>query len=74
MLEAVKSLFRSRKFLLAMLALGQTILFQFVPSFPPAVWQAIDAVLGVLIAAIAAEDAAEKLGGRAVSPEDGIPF
>lgn len=61
-----QALLRSRKFWLAMLALGQTILFQFVPEFPAEVWQAIDAVLIVLIASIAAEDAATKRAGRVV--------
>jgi hypothetical protein len=50
------SLLHSRKFWLAMLALAQTILFQFVPDFPQNVWVAIDAVLVVLIASIAYED------------------
>jgi hypothetical protein len=56
----MKSLLISRKFWLAIVALAQTILFQFVPSFPKDVWLAIDAVLSVLIASIALEDAAEK--------------
>ena len=50
------SLLHSRKFWLAVVALGQTILFQFLPDFPKDVWVAIDAVLVVLIAAIAYED------------------
>ena len=54
------SLLKSRKFWLAMLALAQTVLFQYFPQFPQAVWQAIDGVLAVLIAAIAVEDAAAK--------------
>ena len=54
------SLLKSRKFWLAMLALAQTVLFQFVPSFPMEVWLSIDAVLVVLIGSIAAEDAASK--------------
>jgi hypothetical protein len=57
------SLLKSRKFWLAMLALAQTVLFQFVPEFPATVWQSIDAVLIVLIGSIAAEDAAEKRAG-----------
>ena len=56
-------LLRSRKFWLAMLALLQTVLFQFVPDFPQEVWLSIDAVLAVVIAAIAVEDAAEKMAG-----------
>jgi type III secretory pathway component EscV len=56
----MKSLLYSRKFWLAVVAAAQTILFQFVPDFPKDVWISIDAILGILIAAIAAEDAAEK--------------
>lgn len=58
----MKSLLYSRKFWLAVIALAQTLLFNFIPGFPPAVWQAIDAVLAVLIAAIAIEDAGAKIG------------
>ncbi len=58
-----QALLRSRKFWLAMMALVQTILFQFVPDFPAEVWQSIDAVIIVLIASIAAEDAAAKRSG-----------
>jgi hypothetical protein len=56
----IARLLNSRKFWLAMLALAQTIVFQFVPDFPATVWQSIDGVLLVLIASIAAEDVAEK--------------
>ena len=58
----MSSLLHSRKFWLAVVALAQTVLFAFVPDFPQEVWEAINTVLLVLIAAIAAEDAAEKLG------------
>lgn len=51
-----KSLLHSRKFWLAVLALVQTILFQFVPDFPDSVWVSINGVLVVLIATIAWED------------------
>jgi len=54
------SILKSRKFWLAMLALVQTVLFQFVPDFPATVWQSIDGVLIVLIASIAYEDGQEK--------------
>lgn len=57
----VLALLRSRKFLLALFGLIQTILFQFVPTFPKEVWIAIDALIAVVIAAIAAEDSAAKL-------------
>jgi arginine exporter protein ArgO len=59
-----KRLLYSSKFWLAVLALVQTVIFQFVPDFPEAVWQAIDAVLAVVIASIAAEDFAAKLNSR----------
>lgn len=54
------ALLRSRKFWLAVFGLIQTLVFQFVPNFPPSVWQAIDLLVAVLIASIAGEDAAEK--------------
>lgn len=60
----LKSLLNSRKFWLAVVALVQTVLFQFVPSFPATVWQSIDVLIGVLIASIAAEDVAEKNAGK----------
>jgi hypothetical protein len=57
------SLLKSRKFWLAVFGAVQTILFQFVPDFPKDVWVAIDAIVGVLIAAIAIEDAGAKIAG-----------
>ena len=62
----MKSLLYSRKFWLAVFAVAQTVLFQFVPTFPPAVWQAIDGLVAVLIAAIATEDAAAKRAGTTI--------
>ena len=56
----MSSLLHSRKFWIAVFGLLQTILFQFLPDFPPTVWQAIDVLVMVVIAAIAWEDAAEK--------------
>lgn len=53
-----KLLLRSRKFWLAVFGLCQTILFHFIPTFPPEIWQAIDVLVVVLIGAIAYEDAA----------------
>jgi uncharacterized membrane-anchored protein len=55
-------LLRSRKFWLAVVALIQTLVFQFLPQFPAEVWQSINVVIGVVIAAIAVEDAADKIG------------
>lgn len=55
-------LFYSRKFLLALLALAQTLLFNMVPGFPKDVWQAINVILLILIGTIALEDSALKVG------------
>ena len=49
-------LLKNSKFWIAVVALAQTILFQFVPSFPQGVWEAIDGVLVILIAALTTED------------------
>ena len=54
------ALIHSRKFWLAVFGVIQTVLFQFVPQFPEAVWQSINVLVLVLIGAIAVEDAAEK--------------
>ena len=56
------SLLKSRKFWLAVFAVAQTVLFNFIPDFPHEIWQAIDGLVAVLIAAIAAEDMAAKVG------------
>ena len=58
----MSSLLHSRKFWLAVFAVAQTVLFNFVPDFPPDIWQAIDALVIVLICAIAAEDMGAKIG------------
>lgn len=57
----MNGLLRSRKFWIAIVAVIQSILFQFVPNFPPAVWQAIDLLAGTLIVGIAVEDAGAKV-------------
>lgn len=56
----MQRLLHSSKFWLAVLAMVQTILFQFVPNFPETVWMSIDGVLIVVIGSICAEDIAEK--------------
>ena len=58
------SLFRSRKFLVALFAVIQTVLFVLRPDINQDVWKAIDALAAVLIAAIAHEDAAAKSATR----------
>jgi len=58
MLNAIKTLFKSRKFLLALLAAVQSITLNYF-DLPQEVWLSISAVLVVLIHAIATEDAAK---------------
>lgn len=59
MLDAIKALFRSRKFLLALFGAIQAIVLHYV-NVPDEIWQSIAALVAVVIAGIAAEDAAEK--------------
>lgn len=63
MWNALLALFRSRKFLLALVGVIQTVVFQFFPEMPDELWQAINTILLVLISMIAVEDAAAKLNG-----------
>ena len=58
----MSSLLDSRKFWLAVFAVIQAVVFQFFPDIPEALWQAIVAIVGILIAAIAIEDAGAKIG------------
>lgn len=60
----ITNLFHSRKFWLALVAVAQTILFNFVPDFPRQVWETIDTLIVIVIAAITVEDAAAKFAGQ----------
>ena len=60
--KTLNGLLTSRKFWLAVFALVQTIVFQYVPDFPKEIWQSIDGLVVVLILAIAVEDAGKKIG------------
>ena len=51
-------LLHSRKFWVALFAIVQTIVFALIPGFPEAVWQSIDALCSILIAAYAYNDGA----------------
>ena len=53
------SLLHSRKFWLAVFGIAQALVFHYL-EVPQDVWQAIAALVAVLIAGIAAEDSAEK--------------
>lgn len=62
-MEGILSLFKSRKFWLAVLGVAQSIIFGLWPDFPAEIWQAIDALIIALIGMIAVEDAAVKRSG-----------
>lgn len=62
--NVLRALLRSRKFWLAVFGVVQSVILALWPDFPPDVWKAIDALVVVLIAAIAAEDVAA--AGRAM--------
>ena len=57
MSATVKWLLTSRRIWTCVLAIAQTVLFQYVPHFPPAVWQALDGLAVVLIAGLTVDDA-----------------
>ena len=59
----MKSLLHSRKFWLAVFGVIQSVVLNYVPSFPQEIWQAIDALVIALIGSIALEDAGYKAGG-----------
>lgn len=59
----ITALLRSRKFLLTLFAIIQTTVLHLIPTIPPELWQAIDALIAVLITMIAVEDAAAKRAG-----------
>jgi len=77
MFDALKSLLRSRKFLLAVFAVAQTVAAHLLPGIPPAMSEAVNTLVLVLIAAITVEDAALKLGAArhrdAAPTRDAVP-
>jgi len=58
-MEGILSLLKSRKFWLSVFGVVQVLVFHFL-NVPDEIWQAIAALVAVLISAIAVEDAAEK--------------
>ena len=48
-MNPLESLWRSRKFWLAVVAVVQTVVFALIPGFPDEVWQAINVILLFLI-------------------------
>lgn len=62
--RTLNGLLRSRKFWLALFAVVQAVVLHYA-RVPDDIWQAIVALVAVLIASIAAEDVAQKrVGGR----------
>lgn len=62
-MQGIKSLLRSRKVLLALVAVVNTIVGHYYPQIPADVTEAINQFALVIIAAITAEDFAAKLRG-----------
>lgn len=58
----MNGLLRSRKFYLAVFGIAQALVFEYL-SVPDEVWQSIAALVGVLIASIAIEDAGANMAG-----------
>ena len=63
-MRIIMGLLRSRKVLLAIIGIIQTIVFTLIPEFPPDVWKTINTLLLAVIGGIAIEDAAEKFGSK----------
>ena len=54
----MQSLLKNPKFWLAVVGVVQSIVLNFVPSIPQAIWISIDALIGVVIASLTVDDAA----------------
>lgn len=55
-MDFLKLLLTNSKFWAAFMLLVNTILLWAVPDFPPTIWAAIDALVAVIIGAMAAND------------------
>lgn len=64
MLSPFERLWRSRKFWLALVAVAQTVVFELLPGFPDAIWQAVDVILLWLIGMVAVEDVVRKMNNE----------
>lgn len=62
MKELLQSLFRSRKFWLAVFGVVQAVVLHYL-NVPDEVWKSIAGLVAVLIGSIAVEDAGAKMGG-----------
>lgn len=59
----LKRLVNDEKFWLAVFGVAQSVVFHLMPEFPQLVWLAIDALVAVLIAAVAAGEVVDKQTG-----------
>jgi hypothetical protein len=64
--NALSGLFRSRKFMVALWGLAQTVILHYL-SVDMELIVAVDGVVMIVIAGIAAEDSADKLAGTHLS-------
>lgn len=64
MLSPFERLWRSRKFWLALVAVAQTVVFELLPGFPDAIWQAVDVILLWLIGMVTVEDVVRKMNNE----------
>ena len=64
-MEGLKSLLKSRKFWLAIVGVVQVIVLDGL-GIAPEIWQAVAALLAVLIGAIAVEDVGKRFGGKKI--------
>ena len=62
-MEVIKRLGKSRRFWLAVFACAQTIVMAYL-NVKPEVWQAVAALVAVLIAAITVDDVTYNLGPK----------
>lgn len=72
----VRALLYSRKFWLAVFGIVQALVLEYL-DIPDEVWQSIVVLVGVLIASIAVEDAAEKSARTTIveaQPEEPAPY
>lgn len=69
--RTLNSLFKSRKFLLAIFGLIQSIVLHYF-NVPPEIWQMVNALVGIVILGIAAEDSAEKISRSKIEADVNI--
>jgi hypothetical protein len=71
---AFKSLMTSRRFWLAVVAVLTTVVAQYVPNFPPAIWQAVLGLVGLLVVALTVDDVAAVRAGLHPVTLQPLPF